>query len=418
MTVEIKLVGHRCNLACAYCYEQHDRRERIPLDKAAMFRQIDRLGGSFHLFGGEPLLSSLAELEEFFAYGHQKFGHSGIQTNGTLITPAHIVLFQRYCVGVGVSIDGPGDLNAARCGVQQTAKTEAAIDALLEAGVVPSFIITLSAANVGTSERVARFLEWVRGLRHRGIRHINPHLLERHGPPELVLPDSDLMSVLDALWALQDESPDLTLSIFSDVLRVLQGQDDHVLCHHRSCDPWNTPSCNGIEPDGEPSMCGRVLTGGPWTPADGHSYERQLALEVTPQDHGGCQGCPYWICCTGACPGGAIDGDWRNKDAYCAVWKHLYAEGERRLRRAGIVPVTQHPHRALYERYMHEAWARGDTPRLSDAVLGSSCGTRRAPRDGGHGDGHGDHTDHTRPRHGDSGHGDSPHGDSHGDSGR
>ena len=76
MTVEVKLVGNRCNLRCAYCYEQGAREAAAPLDKAAVFREIDRLGGVFHLFGGEALLSPLADLEEFFAYGQRKFKRS------------------------------------------------------------------------------------------------------------------------------------------------------------------------------------------------------------------------------------------------------------------------------------------------------------------------------------------------------
>ena len=422
MTIEVKPVGNRCNLCCAYCYESGARHTHVPLDKAAVFQSIDRANGSFHLFGGEALLLPLDELEEFVAYGFQKFGHVGLQTNGSLITDAHIQMFAKYCVETGISIDGPGELNDARCGSRlavtrtMTAQTESAIEALINAGRIPSLIITLSQANVGTPDRLERFIGWIRYLRSRGVRHINPHFLEPNGNVgDLLLPDRQLTEVLMALWAVQDEDLGLTMSLFSDVLNILQGDDVHVVCTYRSCDPWNTPSCNGIEPNGEPSMCGRVHKDGiDWNPAAGHSYERQLALAITPQEHGGCQGCEYWIVCTGNCPGGAIDNDWRNRNGYCRVLKDLFAEGERRLTRAGIRPVTQAPDRDRWAQCMWDAWVAGTTPSLAGIVAGGKVVAGRSQGNRSHGD----HTNAAKARHADStGHGNVPHGDrAHGDS--
>jgi len=75
---------------------------------------VEREGGPFTLFGGEPLLLPLADLEELFRWGMEEYGHSGIQTNGILISDEHMRLFKTYNVDVGVSIDGPGELNDLR----------------------------------------------------------------------------------------------------------------------------------------------------------------------------------------------------------------------------------------------------------------------------------------------------------------
>src|SRR5262245_61806732 len=71
--------------------------------------------GEFSVFGGEPLLAPISHLTEVFSFGLERFGKNGIQTNGSLITDEHIELFIKYKVGVGISIDGPGDLNIVRC---------------------------------------------------------------------------------------------------------------------------------------------------------------------------------------------------------------------------------------------------------------------------------------------------------------
>ena len=71
-------------------------------------------GHAFTLFGGEPLLLPVEDLEHLWAWGLAKFGSNSVQTNGTLIDDEHVRLFKTYRVSVGISIDGPGALNDVR----------------------------------------------------------------------------------------------------------------------------------------------------------------------------------------------------------------------------------------------------------------------------------------------------------------
>ena len=75
---------------------------------------LERAGSHFTIFGGEPLLVPEHVLEELWAFGLERFGTNGIQTNGTLINDRHIALFKKYKVYVGISVDGPDDLNDVR----------------------------------------------------------------------------------------------------------------------------------------------------------------------------------------------------------------------------------------------------------------------------------------------------------------
>ena len=61
-----------------------------------MLAGLEKEGGPFILFGGEPLLTDIDDLETIFKWGFEKYGGNGIQTNGTLITDRHIEMFKNY----------------------------------------------------------------------------------------------------------------------------------------------------------------------------------------------------------------------------------------------------------------------------------------------------------------------------------
>ena len=91
MSVELRPLGVACNIQCQYCYQNPVRDAgNVPrsydLDK--MKAAIEAEGGPFSLFGGEPLLVPIADLEELWSWGLERYGHNSLQTNGTLITDA------------------------------------------------------------------------------------------------------------------------------------------------------------------------------------------------------------------------------------------------------------------------------------------------------------------------------------------
>ena len=117
MGVELRPLGVNCNITCQYCYQNPQRdagnlTKHYDLEK--MKAAIEQEGGSFTLFGGEPLLLPEDDLEYLWAWGLEKYGSNGMQTNGTLINDNHIRMFKQYKVMVGISIDGPRDLNDIR----------------------------------------------------------------------------------------------------------------------------------------------------------------------------------------------------------------------------------------------------------------------------------------------------------------
>lgn len=440
MSIEVRPVGVTCNIQCKYCYETEMRnvQKSHKYDRKAVLAAIDKLKPDeyFSLFGGEALILPLKDLDELLQIAHTRFGHSGVQTNASLITEKHIELFIKYNTHVGISMDGPDELNDSRwAGTleatrKQTQRTMWALKELCGRAVttphlLPSLIVTLHAGNC-RADRFPRFLEWLHELDAMGVRHVNMHLMEMdHKAHELYLPSEEIADRLIEIWNILPSFKQLRISKFDEILKLQRGNGDSVVCHWKPCDPWNTSAVNGIENDGSPSHCSRTNKDGQnWLPAEGcgtkngastfighpgaRHFERQLALYVTPQEYGGCQGCEYWLMCYGQCPGEGANHDWRMRSTYCGTFKRLFAEGARRLRAAGEVPFSEHPKRTEIEAQMYAAWSQEETPYLSKYTQPSSSTTPATK----HGDQHGDHTDTQPHTHDDVPHGDySDHGD-------
>ncbi len=391
MTIEYLPVGVACNLSCNYCYQEGMRDAgniNVPRNWEKVKEQILRLNSTFTVFGGEPLLAPIEHLDEVWKFGFEKFGRNGVQTNGTLITPEHIELFQKYRVDVGISVDGPGDLNSARtCGNDTLAATNHTLEAirtLCSVGQPPSLIVTMNKAN----SKFPEITDWLDDLLEQGVRYFNFHILEvEKGMESLALSEEENISTFLQLyeWCAARH---LRSNPFCDIYDLLTQENAHVSCVWNHCDPATTAAVQGISPDGVMSNCGRTNKDGvDWVKADTPGFERYLLLKETPQSVGGCKGCKYFIFCKGQCPGTAIEGDWRNRTVNCRTWYTLFERIEADIIQEGKIPISINCtlKKEMENRYVSN-WSgeHGDNP---------------------HGDNHGD------------GHGDSPHGDSHGDSG-
>src|SRR4051812_32135495 len=124
-------VASRCNLNCEYCYvynkaDQTWREQPAFLSDEVVEAAIGRLrwhclqSGQkalrivFH--GGEPLLAGADRFEGWCRKLVSSLNdvvdvRMAIQTNGTLIDDEWLDIFRRYQIVVGVSLDGPADVN-------------------------------------------------------------------------------------------------------------------------------------------------------------------------------------------------------------------------------------------------------------------------------------------------------------------
>lgn len=270
MSVELRPLGIQCNITCRYCYQDPQRgagNVAARYDVEAMKRAVLESGGPFTLFGGEPLLVPLVDLEDLWAWGYAQFARNKVQTNGTLIDDRHIALFKRYNVHIGISVDGPEELNALRWVSSRertqaaTAASHAAIERLCQEGLPPSIIVTLHRFNAGR-EQLPVMAAWFRRLETLGVRTVRLHMLEAEThqvKATYALTDEENIEALLSLARLErDELTALRFDTFDDMRNLLRGRDHDASCVWHACDPYTTKAVQGIEGFGQRSNCGRT----------------------------------------------------------------------------------------------------------------------------------------------------------------
>lgn len=377
MTVELRPLGIRCNLACQYCYQNPQRDAgniSSNYDLEAMKQAILEHGSPFTLFGGEALLMPEHDLELLWQWGYEQFGRNTLQTNGILLNENHIRMFRQYNVQVGISVDGPDRLNDARWNGSlkktraATQKAHEAIARLCQEDMPPCVIVTLHRQNA-TADKLTIMHDWLRSLDRMGIRIARLHILESENETIRTtygLTQEENIHALNSFSELGKDMRSLRLDIFSEIEALLMGHDDQVSCVWKACDPYTTAAVQGVEGHGETSNCGRTNKEGiDFIKAENVGYERYLALYQTPQEYGGCKNCRFFLMCKGQCPGTAIDGDWRNRTEHCEVWKWLFEKAEERLVAQGHQLLSLSTERTIVEHAMIDSWTKGRNPAIS-----------------------------------------------------
>lgn len=414
MTIELNPLGNTCDLACKYCY-LHPQRDagnfgprRYDMDrmKAGLLAE----GGRFILHGGDPFQMDIADLEEVWRWGHERYGQNGAQTHGATLTDRHIELARTYNAHIGISIDGPGSMNDLRWAGslektrRRTARSEASIEKLCAAGVGCSVIMVLHRLNMDPDRR-DELKSWLRKLDALGVRGVRFHPMEVDHPDiaeRYQLSMDEYIRFYTDMYEFTRGMARIRVDIIQDIRALLTGRDEHATCTWNACDPYTTAAVQGVDGQGNRTNCGRTNKDGvSFQKGDARGYERYIALYHTPQAHGGCQGCRYFFACKGQCVGEGIDGDWRNRSEYCPLYMALFRLIEDEFVRAGETPLSLSPKRPAIEKALVDGWRQGRNLQIHQILVGAgrrtgTPGGSRAPGPTGHGDSHGDaHGDHT-----------------------
>lgn len=243
-------VAAGCNLNCTYCYVYNKAdtawRNRPAIMPDTVFTAaIDRIWEhcllseqesveiTFH--GGEPCLvgadrfgrwceEALTKLSDITRVGFV------IQTNGTLVTPEWLETFRAYNVSVGISLDGPADINDVfrvdKRGRGSYARVEQGTEALLNAGIDVGVLVVVQFGvdGLGVHEHLTR-------LGFNTISYLLPHFSHDdvaavkaiHGPT----PCADyLLPILDRWW--ERETVEQEIVIFWQMSRVVLGGESLV----------------------------------------------------------------------------------------------------------------------------------------------------------------------------------------------
>ncbi len=150
-----------CNIDCSYCYlpsRINSRKISLSIIEILLKRIFDeRLVGkdlSIVWHAGEPLTIGPNYFEEILKLIHAKAGgvciHHSIQTNGMLINQQWCDIIKAYDIRIGISVDGPRELNdlhrVSRTGKSTFDKTMDGV-ALLRANNIPFHAIAVITKN-------------------------------------------------------------------------------------------------------------------------------------------------------------------------------------------------------------------------------------------------------------------------------
>lgn len=280
------------------------------------------------MHGGEPLLVRNEDLETIFSYVDEHWeGESHIQTNGTLLEEEHVEMFEEYGVSVGISCDGPPELNRERKAAgerdsdqsdatdKMSKETHEAIEKLVESDVTVGIIVVLHETNAGSDEDFELLLEWMDWLNRHGVTgHFNPAIPYEDVQNDISLDPETLKRRYLRTWEWMKEKSYRSWNPMGDYVDNLLG-NKLSNCVNNQCDVQNAGAAKIIKGNGATTGCGKTWSqvgdGVPFLQGDstGNEFDdeesRYEMLKQTPgpytegdaPDLGGCKGCKYWNVC-------------------------------------------------------------------------------------------------------------------------
>ncbi|MFN4085958.1 MAG: radical SAM protein [Spirosomataceae bacterium] len=378
--VELRLLGTKCNIGCQYCYQNPLRdsgngNSSYNLEK--VFKILDDTSEPFIIWGGEPLLLNIDDLEKVLRFGYERFGENSILTNGILITQQHLDLFKKYNVHIGVSIDGPDELNDVRwAGTIErtrlyTQKSNDNIKKLLESEIPTSLNFQITKCNSSES-RIPKMFDWLMSLDALGLKKARIHVLEVDYSEKLknhVFNTEENIKAFKKYKQFEKHFKNIKFDLFENMRSQLLGLDQPEDCVWSACDPYTTIAVSGIDGQGRKNNCGNTDKEGiNFQKPKQQGYERYISLYNVPDEYGGCKNCRFFLQCKGQCPGTAKGGDWRNKSENCKLFKELFEEIENEIIADGQIPLSLHPNRPLWETKLLNLWNNGINPTLHTLI--------------------------------------------------
>ena len=302
-----------CNLGCGYCYaDASPGGLHMPPETACRAVELACPPGGrlrIQFTGGEPLLAwdTILAVAEFGRKTARRLSMS-VQTNGTLLTGERCKALMKLPCAVGVSLDGPGELNGCRCFTDGLPSYGAAAEGIRRLGAaggrcnLTAVVTSRNAARLELLADLALALGNVRGV---GLDMLRP--LGRGADAQLEPDPAELRRGFRAL-----------------VRRTLALERAGVPFHLRELDRWRSRRRSGggtvycyaqtdlslaVDARGDLWPCSSLVSVSGFRlgnirdglPEGGH---RPAALSA-PES---CRSCSRFSVCLGGCPAGRLGG--------------------------------------------------------------------------------------------------------------
>ncbi len=353
----IKPASAVCNLDCSYCFyldREADPYKELPARRMSD-ETLERLVETYLFYsypqsifafqGGEPTLAGLPFFEKLVAL-QQRHGRGGqavsnaLQTNAVLLDDSWAQFFRSYQWLLGVSLDGPEDINDRyrfnKAGHGTWRRVMQSIECLQKARAEFNILCVLSQANVERPKEIYRF------YRSQGFDNIQYiPLAEFHpdgSPMEFTITPEQygrfLVETFELWWP---ERRKVRVRFFDNIAEALAGQKPGSCTMHETCDSYCV-----VEYNGDIYPCDFFVEGGwklgnvnedSWTEVARRSRRYAFAQKKT-LGHPECQACEYSSICHGGCPKFRHGPQRRFEDLdyFCQAYKMIYARAVGPLR--------------------------------------------------------------------------------------
>lgn len=356
LTVMVKPVSMRCNMACGYCFYSDVAAHRAVSDAGVMsFDALEVLlrrafayaEGELSLMfqGGEPTLAGAAfyekvlQLEERYARPNLKVSNV-IQTNGLYISPELLDILERGRFLVGVSCDGPAFIHDPQRPDAAGRPTHGSVVHTLE--LLQSRGIDCNVLCVVTRESASHAHEIFEHLAPYGYLQFIPCMEPLDGASDSALSAREwgrfLCELFDLYFAAWLNGKPVSVRLFDNYVSMIGGLPPESCAMCGQCQPSYV-----VEADGSVYPCdfyctdeyklGNVLRSGFYALAKSPAAGRFRAQSVHVPEQ--CRTCKWHPLCRNGCrrerdaSGGGAYGLWRWCESSAMLFEHAYARMER-----------------------------------------------------------------------------------------
>ena len=347
----IKPASAVCNLDCSYCFyldRDADPYKALPARRMAA-DTLERLADSYLFYsypqsifafqGGEPTLAGLPFFQQLVKF-QQQYGRNGqtvsnaMQTNGVLLDQSWCDLFRDTNWLLGVSLDGPEEVNDLyrfnKQGRGTWKRVMQSIELLQKNRVEFNILCVLSQANVGKAKEIYKF------YRSLGVDNVQYIPLAEFDGAGNALPFTItaeqygrfMCETFDLWWP---ERRKMRIRFFDNLAEALAGQKPGTCTMHETCDSYVV-----VEYNGDVYPCDFFVESGwklgnvtldSWPEIARRNRRYSFASKKT-LAHPECQVCEYQSICHGGCPKSrhGPNGRFEDLDYFCQAYKMIFAK--------------------------------------------------------------------------------------------
>lgn len=356
LTVVIKPTRD-CNLSCTYCSvgdpdKAYMTEEVVEQVVNKIVKREEKSYTKFIWHGGEPLLAGIDFYKNVVDLQTplRREGYrvvNVVQTNGTLINDAWADFFKEQRFGVGLSIDGPKEVNnRTRIFKKEVGAFEAiqrGAGALERKGVDFGYLVVISKQNVGSIDKIIDFMkEQKRSYKLVAVAPIGRACRNQGDlmPEQNDFSESQLH--LFNRW-MNEGDPTQRAALWKYVVPVLTGVPIECI-FQKDCQG----SFIGVDSNGDAYPCGRFCGSNEYkygnfnTNSFEEIWNNPLRVKISDRHKSlpqGCKSCDYVSICNGGCPLQAlIAGGLEEKDYNCSQYKRIFQGIESRIvKESGLV---------------------------------------------------------------------------------